>query len=79
MIVTRRRGLNAGADFQHCVCKYVRQTKHHYLCGCNSVGRVSGCQSDCRGFESHHPLHLKGSETFQKNKQGCSREETIAV
>ena len=26
--------------------------------GCNSVGRVSGCQSDCRGFKSHHPLHI---------------------
>ena len=28
------------------------------FCGCNSVGRVSGCQSDCREFESRHPLHL---------------------
>ena len=37
MIVTRRRGLNAGADFQPCVCEYTRQTKHHYLCGCSSV------------------------------------------
>ena len=28
----------------------------YFFCGCNSVGRVSGCQSDCREFESRHPL-----------------------
>src|SRR4051812_45330654 len=28
-------------------------------CGCNSVGRVSASQAECRGFESHHPLHTK--------------------
>jgi hypothetical protein len=27
-------------------------------CGCNSVGRVSASQAECRGFESHRPLHI---------------------
>ncbi len=26
-------------------------------CGCNSVGRVSASQAECRGFESRLPLH----------------------
>ena len=25
--------------------------------GCNSVGRVSASQAECRGFESRRPLH----------------------
>ncbi len=28
------------------------------LCGSNSVGRVSRCQRDCRGFESRLPLQI---------------------
>ncbi len=28
-----------------------------WLCGCSSVGRASASQAECRGFESHHPLH----------------------
>ena len=30
------------------------------LSGCNSVGRVSASQAECRGFESHHPLQTQG-------------------
>ena len=30
--------------------------------GCSSVGRAPDCGSGCRGFEPHHPPHLKGEE-----------------
>ena len=36
-------------------CSILNRTK----CRCNSVGRVSGCQSDCRRFE---PDHLLGTQ-----------------
>lgn len=30
-------------------------------CECNSVGRVSAFQADCRGFKSLHSLHLRNA------------------
>ena len=38
--------------------------------GCNSVGRVSASQAECRGFESLHPLLVKPT-TNRDNRPGC--------
>ena len=50
-------GLKADVDFQYYNMKIdIRQTKHHYLRECSSVGRASGCHPEGREFESLHSL-----------------------
>ncbi len=41
------------------------------LRGCNSVGRVSASQAECRGFESHHPLLEASVRGFPAKNRGA--------
>ncbi len=63
-------------------CCYTPSTM---LRGCNSVGRVSASQAECRGFESHHPLldsyvrgfPAKNRGAFSVNRGATAHMDTI--
>lgn len=67
----RHHGVNRRMDVQSGPMLYSRRERSR---GCNSAGRVSASQAECRGFESHHPLRENQRINYERGPEKTERQ-----